>query len=127
VITDLTEPNSDWYEWAASTLERLDCNHHFVINPIIYAECSIVYDTIEEVESLIKTLDLEVKNLPRESLFLAGKVFLNYRRNQGTKSNVLPDFFIGAHAAVTGYKIMTRDKGRFASYFPNVELMMPVH
>jgi len=65
--------------------------------------------------------------LPREALFLSGKAFVNYRRKKGIKVNVLPDFYIGAHAAVNGYKLMTRDKGRFATYFPTVELIIPFH
>lgn len=127
VVTDLADADSEWFEWSASTLEDLDCNHQFVINPIIYAECSVAYDTIEEIEALIKALDLEVKPLPREALFLSGKAFVNYRRKKGIKVNVLPDFYIGAHAAVNGYKLMTRDKGRFATYFPTVELIIPFH
>ncbi|MCP4407662.1 MAG: PIN domain-containing protein [Gammaproteobacteria bacterium] len=125
VVTDLADPKSGWFEWSAGTLEKMDANNRFVINPIIYAECSIGYDTIEETEALIKTLDFEVWPLSRESLFLAGKIFLKYRRNKGSRLNVLPDFFIGAQAAVEGFKLMTRDKGRFASYFPTIELVMP--
>jgi len=127
VVTDLADPNSDWFEWAASTLESLDANHRFIINPIIYAECSVGYETIEELESVFNALDLKIQNIPKEALFLSGKAYLKYRKNSGTKSNVLPDFFIGAHAAVEKFKLMTRDKGRFATYFPSVELVMPVH
>lgn len=127
VVTDLADPQSTWFEWSASTLERLDNNHAFVINPIIYAECSIGYDTIEEIEALVTHLDFAVKSLPHEALFLGGKAFLRYRRNHGRKTNVLPDFFIGAHAAVENYKLMTRDKGRFSTYFPGVELIIPGH
>lgn len=126
ILTDLADPGSDWFEWTASTLEDMDGSHRFVINPIIYAECSVGYDTIEEVEALIDILDFEILPLPREALFLSGKAFLKYRQNKGAKSNVLPDFFIGAHAAVERFKLMTRDKGRFSTYFPSVELVMPV-
>ena len=125
VITDLGDPESEWYEWSASTLETLDDNNALVINPIIYTECSIGYETVEEVEQLFDTLALEYKEMPREALFLAGRAFVHYRRRRGVKSNVLPDFFIGAHAAVENYKLVTRDKTRFSSYFPSVELILP--
>ncbi|MGH8498619.1 MAG: type II toxin-antitoxin system VapC family toxin [Methylococcales bacterium] len=124
IVTDLADPRSAWFDWSASTLERLDDSHVFVINPIIYAECAIGYDTIEEIEALVRHLNFAVEPLPHEALFLAGKAFLRYRRSHGQKVNVLPDFFIGAHAAVEKYKLMTRDKGRFSTYFPNVELII---
>ena len=125
VMTDLADPDSDWFEWSADTLERLDKDHRFVINPIIYAECSIGYDTLAEMEAFVEELGFFIMPLSREALFLAGKAFLQYRRNNGQKGNVLPDFFIGAHAVVEKYRLMTRDKGRFSTYFPSVELIMP--
>jgi len=125
VVTDLADPESTWFEWSAATLERLDQNNTFVINPIIYAECSVGFERIEEVESLFKHLGFESKPIPKEALFLAGKAFLQYKKRKGSKTNVLPDFFIGAHAAVEGYQLISRDKGRFSTYFPSVELIMP--
>lgn len=125
IITDLAAPESDWFQWSANMLEQLDANHTLVINPMVYAECSIGYQRIEEVESLFKHLGFDIKPIPKEALFLAGKAFLQYRKRQGQKGNVLPDFFIGAHAAVSGYQLITRDKGRFSTYFPSVELIMP--
>jgi predicted nucleic acid-binding protein len=125
IITDLATPQTEWFQWSSETLERLDADHAFVINPIIYAECAIGYERIEEVESLFEHLGFGMKAIPKEALFLAGKVFLQYRKRQGQKSNVLPDFFIGAHAAVSGFQLITRDKGRFSTYFPTVELIMP--
>ena len=125
VVTDLADPSSEWFEWSASKLESLDLENHFVINPIIYTECSIAFATIEEIENVISQLDVEIKPMPREALFLAGKVFLQYRKNKGSKTNVLPDFFIGAHAAVEKYSLLTRDKGRFSTYFPSLDLIMP--
>ena len=127
VITDLADPDSAWYEWSVATLESLENSNTFVINPVIYAECSIGYETIEEIENLFTGLEFDCVELPREALFLAGKAFLRYRRRQGKKESVLPDFFIGAHAAVANYKLLTRDKGRFSSYFPSVELILPRH
>ncbi|MFW5444499.1 MAG: type II toxin-antitoxin system VapC family toxin [Methylococcaceae bacterium] len=125
VVTDLADPNSVWFEWSAATLEQLDQHHAFVINPIIYAECSIGFERIEEVEALFKNLGFDINPIPKEALFLAGKAFLQYKRRNGSKNNVLPDFFIGSHAAVSGFQLMTRDKGRFSTYFPHVELIMP--
>jgi len=125
IVTDLADPESVWFEWSASTLERLDQYNTMVINPIIYAECSVGFARIEEVEALFETLGFAMKPIPREALFLAGKAFLQYKRRKGEKSNVLPDFFIGAHAAVSGYPLISRDKGRFSTYFPGVELIIP--
>jgi hypothetical protein len=125
IVTDLADPNSAWFEWSAATLERLDRNNLLVINPIIYAECSVGYQRIEEVETLFDCLGFAIKPMPKEALFLAGKAFLQYKKRQGGKNNVLPDFFIGAHAAVSGYDLVTRDKGRFETYFPSVALIMP--
>jgi len=125
VVTDLASPESHWFEWSAETLERLDQNNTFVINPIIYAECSVGFERIEEVEALFEHLNFSIKAIPKEALFLAGKAFLQYKKRKGGKTNVLPDFFIGAHAAVADYQLMTRDKGRFSTYFPNVKLIMP--
>jgi len=125
VITDLADPEGGWFEWSAGTLERLDSNNTLVINPIIYAECSVGYERIEEVEALFGHLGFDMKPIPKEALFLAGKAFLQYRKRQRQKDNVLPDFFIGAHAAVSGYQLITRDRGRFGTYFPTVELIMP--
>ena len=125
IVTDLADSESAWFEWSASTLERLDQNNTMVINPIIYAECLVGFARIEEVETLFETLGFAMKPVPREALFLAGKAFLQYKKRKGEKGNVLPDFFIGAHAAVSGYSLMSRDKERFSTYFPSVELIIP--
>lgn len=125
IITDLADPDSAWFEWSAATLERLDQANTMVINPIIYAECSVGFTHIEEVEALFAHLGFAMQLMPKEALFLAGKAFLQYKKRKGEKGNVLPDFFIGAHAAVSGYRLITRDRGRFSTYFPGVELIMP--
>jgi predicted nucleic acid-binding protein len=125
VVTDLANPESAWFEWSATTLERLDEHHTFIVNPIIYTECSVGFEKIEEVEALFSQLGFVIKQIPKEALFLAGKAFLQYKRRKGLKNNVLPDFFIGAHAVVEGYQLMTRDKGRFSTYFPKLELIIP--
>jgi predicted nucleic acid-binding protein len=125
VVTDLSDPASVWFEWSAASLEQLDQNNTLIINPIIYAECSVGFEHIEEVESLFEHLGFAIQPIPKEALFLAGKAFLQYKKRRGEKNNVLPDFFIGAHAAVASYRLMTRDRGRFSTYFPSVDLIMP--
>ncbi|MDQ5904694.1 MAG: hypothetical protein QG672_2288, partial [Pseudomonadota bacterium] len=99
--------------------------HRLAINPIIYAELSLTFSTVEALDQVIDDLGVVMVELPRPALFLAGKAFVRYRRQGGTKGNVLSDFFIGAHAAVSKYPIVTRDTRRFASYFPSVKLIAP--
>lgn len=125
IVTDLADTNSDWFEWSVTTLEKLDQYHTFIINPIIYAECSVGVEKIEEVEALLEHLGFAITPIPKEALFLAGKAFLQYKRQKSGRNKVLPDFIIGAHAAVSGYQLMTRDKGRFSFYFPHINLIMP--
>lgn len=125
VISDLGDPNGEWFEWSVVNLEQLNQHHRLVINPIIYSEYSIGYETIEETEKVIQWLGFDVLQPSHEALFLAGKAFLQYRRNKGRKNNVLPDFFIGAHAAVEQYGLVTRDMTRFSTYFPTLDLITP--
>lgn len=125
VVSDLADCKSTWFEWSVKTLEQLDQSNQLVINPVIYAEASITFNTIESYQSYIDELGFNLFEIPKEALFLAGKAFLSYRKRKGNKSNVLPDFFIGAHAAVNNYKLVTRDKDRFSTYFPTVELIIP--
>jgi len=127
IVSDLADETSDWFEWSSSMLESLDGSHSFVINDIIYAEASIIFPFMEEFNNYISLLDFQIIAMSREALFLAGKAYLKYRKNKGAKCNVLPDFFIGAHAAVSGYSLMTRDKGHFSTYFPTVDLIIPNH
>lgn len=95
------------------------------INPIIYAELSTTFSTVEALDSTLDDLGLALIELPRPALFLAGKAFVRYRRQGDGKSNVLGDFFIGARAAVSGYPILTRDTRRYTAYFPSVKLIGP--
>ena len=125
VVADLTDTRNDWFDWSAETLSRLDYEHNLCINPVIYAECSLMYETIEVWENALEVLGFAIKEVPREALFLAGRAFLQYRRSGGSKKNVLTDFFIGAHAAVEQFGLITRDKSRFSTYFPSVTLVMP--
>jgi predicted nucleic acid-binding protein len=97
-----------------------------VINPIVYSELSLTFSTVEVLDQTIAGLGLAMIEIPKPALFLAGKAFVRYRRQGGTKSNVLGDFFIGAHAAVSGLQILTRDTKRYRSYFPSVVLVAPL-
>ena len=125
VILDVVENDPVWADWSQAQLDSASLKYTLLINPVIYAELSIAYRRIEELEALLKAAALRLDPIPREALFLAGRVFLRYRQRRGTKSGVLPDFFIGAHAAVAGIPLLTRDIGRYQSYFPTIELIAP--
>jgi len=114
-----------WADWSSSTLERLADEAVLVINALVYAEVSIGFETIEELEEALSVELYRRESLPYEAAFLAGKCFLRYRRGGGTKRSPLPDFYIGAHAAVAGYRLLTRDAGRYRSYFPKLEIIAP--
>lgn len=96
-----------------------------MIDAVIYAEFSVGYDRIEDVDRLLDEVDIGFAEIPRAALFLAGKAFRHYRRHAGARTGVLPDFFIGAHAAVSGMALLTRDAARYRSYFPTVDLVAP--
>jgi predicted nucleic acid-binding protein len=125
VILDLFENDQNWAEWSESSLEQYSMTHTLYINPIIYAEVSIGFERIEELESAITGCGFQMIQIPKEALFLAGKAFIKYKKQKGSKLYPLPDFFIGAHAAVVGFEIMTKDISRFRSYFPTVKLVTP--
>jgi predicted nucleic acid-binding protein len=99
--------------------------HRLAINPIVHSELSLTFSTLEALDRTLDDLGLVMIEIPRPALFLAGKAFLRYRRQGGSKSNVLGDFFIGAHAAVSGHPLLTRDTRRYLSYFPGVTLIAP--
>jgi predicted nucleic acid-binding protein len=96
-----------------------------LINAVVYAELAVRYERIEDLEAFLEDAGLDMAPMPRAALFLAGKVFTTYRRSGGSRSGVLPDFFIGAHAAVAGLPLLTRDVGRYRTYFPSVTLIAP--
>jgi predicted nucleic acid-binding protein len=125
ILLDVLENDSDWASWSQDQLDAAAATDALAINPIIYSELSMAFARIEELDAVIEEASLNVEAIPREALFLAGKVFLTYRKAQGTKHNVLPDFFIGAHAAVMQWPILTRDVGRYRTHFPSVELITP--
>ncbi|MCX7139510.1 MAG: type II toxin-antitoxin system VapC family toxin [Proteobacteria bacterium] len=125
VLVDVLENDPEWADWSIGQLRAQAKIQRLAINPIIYSELSLTFSTVEALDRTIDSLGLTMIDVPRPALFLAGKAFLRYRRQGGTKSNVLGDFFIGAHAAVSGHAILTRDTRRFASYFPSVKLVTP--
>ena len=125
LILDILDPASNWHEWSKSTLRELSTRHSLVINPIVFSELCAGMNSPEEVLSLLSTLNIKEEPLTHEALFLAAKAFLQYRRRGGAKTGVLPDFFIGAQAAVSKWSLVSRDKGRYSSYFPSVELVIP--
>ena len=125
VILDVTTEDETWFQWSSKTLERYAETHILVINPIIYAEVSIGIDRIEDVEAVLSPTFFRREPLPWEAAFLAGKCLLAYRRRGGKRRSTLPDFFIGAHAAVAGIPLLTRDTSRYRTYFPKLELIAP--
>jgi hypothetical protein len=125
VLLDVLQDDPKWADWSQGQLEAASLTERLAINAVIYSELSMAFVRIEELEVVIADAALMLEPIPREALFLAGKVFLDYRRRQGTKQGVLPDFYVGAHAAVCGYAILTRDSARYRSYFPTVELITP--
>jgi predicted nucleic acid-binding protein len=125
VLLDLMTEDSEWYAWSAAALARAADNSRVVINAVIYAEVSVRYSRIEDLEDALPKEMIEREAIPYEAGFLAGKAFLAYRRRGGDKRSPLPDFLIGAHAAVAGYRLMTRDVARYRTYFPRLELIAP--
>ncbi len=125
VILDLVENDPVWADWSQQQLEAASLRGTLCINPVIYAELSIAFSQIEELEAALKQGEFRLEPIPREALFLAGKAFAKYRKQKGAKTGVLPDFFIGAHAAVAGLALLTRDTRRYASYFPTLDLITP--
>jgi len=125
VLLDVLQDDPEWAPWSQGQLDAVSATDTLTINPIIYSELSIAFARIEELEAVITEASLIVEPIPREALFLAGKAFLSYRRARGTKHNVLPDFYIGAHAAVMQWPILTRDIRRYRTHFPTVTLITP--
>ena len=125
VILDIATEDDRWFQWSSQTLDRYAETHILVINPIIYAEVSIGFDRIEDVERVLSPAFFRRDPLPWEAAFLAGKCFLAYRRRGGKRSSTLPDFFIGAHAAIAGILLLTRDPSRYRTYFPKLKLIAP--
>jgi predicted nucleic acid-binding protein len=125
VLLDLATNDATWAAWSQAQLEVASLRDDLAINTVVYAELSIGFRRIEEVDAMLETTGLRLEPIPRPALFLAGKAFRRYRAAGGARTGVLPDFFIGAHAAVTGAPLLTRDAARYRTYFPTVEVVGP--
>ena len=125
VILDIFLDDPEWADWSVGALANASCNSTLYINQIVYAEVSIGFDKIEELELALHQGGFQILDIPKEALFLAGKAYLNYKRGKGNKKSPLPDFYIGAQAAVLGMDLITRDKGRYRTYFPTVRIICP--
>jgi len=125
VLIDVLEDDPAWAEWSVRQLRAQSQVHELLINPVIYSELSLAFDSVKALDDAMEGMGLSLQELPRAALFLAGKAYVKYRRTGGGKTNVLADFFIGAHAAVLKCSIITRDTQRYRSYFPTVTLICP--
>ena len=125
VLLDLVTNDPVWADWSIRQLDGAAVKGPLIINDVVYAELSVGFDRIEDLDGMLDEAGITMEEIPREALFLAGKAFRRYRTAGGARSGVLPDFFIGAHAAVLGLPLLTRDAKRYRSYFPSVVLMAP--
>ncbi len=125
VLLDVLTDDPAWGEWSADALERCADEAVLVINPVIYAEVSVQFDRVEDLDDALPASRFRRDTLPWEAAFLAGKSFLAYRRRGGERRSPLPDFYIGAHAAVRQMRLLTRDAARYRTYFPRLDLITP--
>ena len=125
VILDVFTQDPRWFDRSAAVLARMAGDHELIVNPIVYAEVSVGFERIEELDAALPGESFRREPLPWEAAFLAGKCFVRYRRAGGSRRAPLPDFYIGAHAAVRGIPLLTRDAARYRSYFPRLELILP--
>lgn len=125
VILDLFLDDPNWAQWSETTLEHYARHGRLYISPVVYSEISIGFERIEDLEQAVAAAGFQMVPIPREALFLAGKAFMAYRQRSGRKSSPLPDFYIGAQAAVIGLPLMTRDVARYRTYFPSLKLIHP--
>lgn len=125
VILDVFLDDAEWADWSESVLAQYSVDTILYINSIVYTEVSVGFKKIEDLESALMKGGFQMLDIPKEALFLAGKAFLNYRKSRGSKTSPLPDFYIGAHAAVLDLDLLTRDVGRYKTYFPTVSTICP--
>lgn len=125
VLLDVATEDPRWLDWSSEHLAAAAASGGLAVNPIVYAEFSVHYPSIEEVEAALSGLDVERLAIPYEAAFLAGKVFKRYRERGGQRKAPLPDFFVGAHAAVEGLTLLTRDARRYREYFPRLKVISP--
>jgi predicted nucleic acid-binding protein len=125
MLLDILTADPNWADWSIRQLDAASLQGPVVINDVVYAELAVRFATIEAVDTVLADADIEIDAISRAALFLAGKVFLRYRAAGGTRTGVLPDFFIGAHAAVSRLTLLTRDARRYRTYFPSLQLLAP--
>jgi predicted nucleic acid-binding protein len=125
VILDLVTEDPEWAAWSAGALAQAGDTGRLVINPIVYGEVAAHFSTIEELDAALSKELFAREQISYEAAYLAGRAFLLYRRRGGERRSPLPDFFIGAHAAIAGYRLLTRDSARFRTYFPTLNLISP--
>ncbi len=125
VLLDVATADARWGAWSASALQRVADASVLVINLLVYAEVSVGFTTIEELDAALPRDLYRREDLPYQAAFLAGKCFLRYRRDGGSRRSPLHDFYIGAHAAVAGYQLLTRDAPRYRTYFPKLQIIAP--
>lgn len=125
VLLDIFTNDPTWADWSIGRLDAAAIKGPLVVNDVVYAELSVRFPTIEALESALDDAGVAMAAMPRAALFLAGKVFLRSRSAGGTRTGVPPDFFIGAHAAVSGLTLLSRDAQRYRAYFPTVDLIAP--
>jgi predicted nucleic acid-binding protein len=125
VLLDIFTEDDDWFEWSAAMLEQAGHAGALFINPLIYAEVSLHFTSIEDLDEALSPVFYRRVELPWTASFLAGRAFLKYRRGGGTRASPLPDFYIGAHAAIAGLALLTRDARRYRTYFPTVRVIAP--
>lgn len=125
VILDIVTEDKRWFQWSSETLAHFAEDHILNINPIIFAEIAIAFNRIEDIEVTLPPTYFRRLPLPWEAAFLAGRCYLKYRKKGGEKRSPLPDFYIGAHAAVRGMTLMTRDVSRYRTYFPKLTIISP--
>lgn len=122
---DLIQEDPVWLDWSLAQVQRVRSQQRAVINPVIYAELAPTYDDPAALDKFLSMAKATMKPLSRAAAYKAGRAFLSYRQKRGTKTGVLPDFFIGAQAQTEGWTILTRDVARYATYFPGVKLISP--
>jgi predicted nucleic acid-binding protein len=125
VLLDYFDQDSEWFDWSATMLSAAASRGRTVINPVIYAEVSVGFARIEDVETALPRQFFVRADLPWEAGFLAGRIFREYRRKGGVRRSPLPDFFIGAHATISGLTLLTRDARRYRAYFPKLKIIAP--
>ena len=125
VLLDVVTQNPTWEPWSKQQLDMAALRDQLAINPVVYAELSVGYTTREQVEKALGQIGVPVVEMSRPALFLAGRVFQEYRKRGGIRTEVLADFFIGAQAVILGAPLITRDIRGYRSYFPAIELIAP--